>query len=239
LYDGESPDDPIKVSSNGFKYPNGEFVYDGAILFSGYSSFMIGGKAASDFKEGSSRDIELERLDKSRAGLWELTSDNNIDSLTLLETSAVYFQRYGSNDIAMCYLFPCLSMTDELYIKWNNHVNACLESSEDCISLSADIEQHARDKLVFRTDNKILSIKQGEYDFFFNNDIDLVVFSEEDGEEPFFVKELSLEYDYDATVKKVRLDANNKEYSFIGMSSDLEGLKPKLEFLVKEYEPSS
>jgi len=183
----------------------------------------------SEFKFSfASRDYVSEYKD----GYW--------DNITVLPNQYLYIQAFNNN-IVLCYSPPCLSMADEFYINLNNYIGTCLASSKDCASLAVVLEKQAEDKVLFRTRMNNLTVIIGEQGFVFNKNLDLVIlFEKDDGtEESISVTELSLEYDYDAAVKQVRLEAGGKKYSFIGMSSDKEDSKSRLKFLVRQYKEAS
>jgi hypothetical protein len=221
------------------------FVLPGALMRA--SCFYPASKAGKDMKK------ELDTLGKSeftfgfasRDYVGEFRDGSWVNT-TLLTGQYIYTQAFNNN-IVLCYSPPCLSQTDELYINWGNHADICFNSSNQCSLLSSDIERYAsNNKVVFRRDTGILNIKQGDYDFTygmqvfqFTKTLDLEVELEKDDgsvDASYPVDTLSLEYDDAAVVKKIRLDADGKQFSYIGVSSE-QGLYPMLKFIVKAYNP--
>lgn len=171
--------------------------------------------------------------------------DSEWGDVSLLTGQYIYTQAFNDN-VVLCYSPPCLSQTDELYINWGNHVDSCFSSPDKCTLLSSDIERYASNKkVVFKEDTGILNIKQGDYDFTYSMQgfqstktlgFEVELEKDDGSKEPYSVNELSLEYDEDAVVKKIRLDADGKQFSFIGVTSE-QGLYPVLKFIVKPYTP--
>lgn len=218
------------------KYPASEIKGYSVALISG--AFLQGGNFyIPKMKDGTYKLV----FSNDPLYLSEAKEEGWTDLFWPIKQTYVQLHPYG-DDMMICYMHPCITLIEEVFINWEKNIDVCLESPKDCVGLSATIKNEAeKDKILLKRDNNVQVLVLGEQEFPLDKDIDMaLLFEKDDGtEETIAVTELSLEYDYDAAVNKVRLEAGGKKYSFTGMSSDKEGGKPRLKFLVRQYKEAS
>jgi hypothetical protein len=247
----DKPTGSIEVADNKFNYPSGEFLYNGSFLFSHSSQLIIMDEKSiiltkDEIKGGSTYQTHLANAGFNanlRPVVWELVDNTNSKFVALLPSSYVYFQKYGSDSIVMCYSPPCVSMQDELYNKLDSQLRSCLESSDACSPLSGTLLNYANDnQLTLKKETNSLRLLFGKNDFSFNKAVEFWIIPDASDDESFYAPEVSLVYDTSAATSRIRLDARldtgTVSYSLISISSEM-GLYPRLDFIVTPYNPPS